>query len=235
MHPSLTVIAASLALAAPALAEAPLARSAATGAVISTQAAAEPGFVVTAGVTLEFSDDEYGRGTGTSLGAEAYLEAEINGFYLGIYGMVTDEETDNEVDVYLGYRNELASGLSYDIGYTRYRYPRDGGDCCGEVTFGLFMPVADKLGLGLDLAYDPDARLGNAYVYGEYQVSDKLTLSANYGVREVAEAPSEREWDFGAGYAITDETALDLRYYEGSAYDGYLALAASFDTTLFGD
>ncbi len=235
MHPSLTLIAATLALATPALADTPRARSAATGAVISTQGDTAAGFVVTAGITLEFTSGEYGRDTGTSLSAESYIEGEINGFYLGVYGMATDEKTDNEVDIYLGYRGELASGLSYDIGYTRYYYPRAGGDCCGEVTLGLFLPVGDKVGLGLDLAYDPENELGNAYVYGEYYVSDKWTLSANYGVYEVEDYPSQREWDFGAAYAVTDQTAIDLRYYDGSDYDGYFALAISLDTTLFGN
>jgi uncharacterized protein (TIGR02001 family) len=235
MHPTLTVFAAALALAAPAGAEPPLARSATTGAVVSTQDAAASGFVVTGGITLEFTNGEYGRGTGPSRSVEAYVEAEINGFYLGIDGLATDEKTDNEVDYYLGYRRQLASGLSYDLGYTRYTYPRDGGNCCGEVTLGLSRLVGDKLDLDLDLAYDPVARTGNLYVSGEYYPSDRWTLSANYGVYQVEEAPSEREWDFGAGYAITDTTALDLRWYDSTAYDGYLALALSFDTTLLGD
>ncbi|MGQ0566325.1 MAG: hypothetical protein ACT4OK_14815 [Gemmobacter sp.] len=231
----LTLLAPILALATPALAEAPLVRSAATGAVVSRQDAPSPGFIVTGGMSLEFTDGEYGRDTGTSVSVDAYLEAEVNGFYLGVYGEMTDEESDDEVNLYLGYRSELASGLSWDVGYTRYYYPNDGGDCCGEVTLGLYQPLGDSFALGLDLAWDPDAEIGNAYVYGEYYVSDKWTLSANWGVYEVEEAPSEQEWDFGAGYAITDKTALDLRWYDGSEYDGYVALLISFDTTLLGN
>lgn len=59
MHRTLTAVAAILTLAAPALAEGPV-------AAISTQDAATPGFVVTGGVTLKFSNGEYGRGTGPS-------------------------------------------------------------------------------------------------------------------------------------------------------------------------
>lgn len=235
MHTTLTALAVALAATVPARADVPIVRSAATGAVIGTQEAPAAGFIVTGGVTLEYSSGEYGRGTGPSLSAEGYVEAEVNGFYLGLYSLVTDEEVDNENNYYLGYRRELASGLSYDIGYTRYDFPNAGGNCCGEVTLGLFAPLGDKVGLGLDLAYDPDAEISNAYVYGEYYLSDKWTLSANYGFFEVEEAPRVREWDFGAGYALTDETALDLRWYDANAYDGYLALALSFDTTLFGD
>ena len=227
MHRTLTAVAAILTLAAPALAEGPV-------AAISTQDAATPGFVVTGGVTLEFSNGEYGRGTGPSRSTGAYAEAGINGFYVGIDGLLTDEKTDNEVDYYLGYRRELASGLSYELGYTRYSYPRDGGDCCGEVTVGLSAPLGDKLAFDLDLAYDAQAKIGNVYLAGDYTASDRWTLSANFGLYEVADVGREREWDFGAAYAVTDETALDLRWYDSTAYDGYLAVAVSFDTTLFG-
>jgi uncharacterized protein (TIGR02001 family) len=220
----------ALTIAAPALSQTV---SADTAATLSTQDA--PGaFVVYTGLGLEFTSDEYGRGTGTSISLDSYIEAEINGFYFGIYGERTDEKIDNEVNLYFGYRNELESGFSYDLGYTRYIYPNDGGNCCGEITFGLFAPVGEQLGFGLDLAYDPDARIGNVYVLAEYYASEKWTISANYGVYEVEGASSEQEWDFGATYALTDEAALDLRYYDGSEYDGYMALYLSFDTTLFG-
>jgi uncharacterized protein (TIGR02001 family) len=206
-------------------------------ATLAAPAAAQtaPPVIVTGGISLEFAHDEYGKGTGASVSADGYVEAEIDGFYLGVYGMVTDERTDDEVDLYLGYRRDLDSGFSYDIGYTRYVYPNDGGDCCGEVTLGLFAALGERLGLGLDLAYDPEARLANAYLHAEYGANERWTLSANYGVYEVEDAPSEQEWDIGAVFTLSDETALDLRWYDGSDYDGYLALAVSFDTTFIGN
>ena len=209
----------SLALDSPALAQTPEA----------------PVLVVTGGIALEFSDGEYGRGTGPSLSTGAYIEAEISGFYLGVSGEMTDERTDNEVDYYLGYRRDLDTGFSWDVGYTRYTYPRDGGDCCGEVTLGLFTSVGDKVGLGLDLAYDPASDLGNAYLSAEYDLDDNWTLSANYGACEVDAEPMVREWDFGAGYVLSDELALDMRWYDSDGYDGYAAVSVSFDTTLFGN
>lgn len=138
------------------------------------------------------------------------------------------------MDIYLGYRNELASGLSYDFGYTRYIYPNAGGDCCGELTASLGVPIGDKLSTSLDLAYDPDASLGNAYLGVAYQATDTFGLSANYGVYKVADAPSEQEWVFGVTYSLSDEAAVDLRYYDGSEYvDSYIGLSVTFDTTIF--
>lgn len=194
---------------------------------------ATSGFAIYGGGAIELSYEEYGQGTGGSISGEAYMEAELQGFYLGVWAMATDEETDNEIDLYFGYRNSLDSGFSYDIGYARYYYPNDGWDCCGEITLGLYTPVGDKVGLGLDLAYDPDNEVGNAYVYGEFYATDSWTISANYGSYEVVDASSETEWDFGATYAIGDETGVDLRWYDGSEYDGYFALSLAFDTTIF--
>ena len=153
--------------------------------------------------------------------------------YAGIWGQVAQDSSLSEVDLYLGYRNETAAGLSYDFGYARYFYPNDGGDCCGELTASLGVPVGEKLTTTFDLAYDPAASLGNAYVEVAYQATDKFGLSANYGVYEVEAAPSEREWDFGVTYGLTDESAVDLRYYDGSEYAGsYIGLSVTFDTTL---
>ena len=54
------------------------------------------------------------------------------------------------------------------------------------------------------------------------------------GLRGDAE-PTVREWDFGGGYALSDELALDMRWYDSDGYDGYAAVSVSFDTTLFGN
>jgi uncharacterized protein (TIGR02001 family) len=196
--------------------------------------AAAQGITVYGGAELEYKFDENGPGTGNNGYLSAYVEAELSGFYTGIWGQVADDDLLNEVDLYLGYRNETAGGVSYDFGYTRYIYPNDGGDCCGELTVSLGVPVGEKLSTELELAYDPEAKLGNAYLEVAYQATDKFAVSANYGVYEVEAAPSEQEWDFGVTYGLTDEAAVDLRYYDGSDYvDSYIGLSLTFDTTIF--
>ena len=186
------------------------------------------------GGELEFAFEEDGPGTGTNSYLSAYLELESRGFYAGIWGQIANDDLADEVDLYLGYRNELASGVSYDVGYIRYIYPNDGGDCCGELTLSLGAPVGEKLSLSLDLAYDPENELGNAYVGAAFAATDRLEVSANYGVYEVADAGSEREWDLGAAWALSDEAGVDLRYYDGSEYAGsYIGLSLTWDTTVF--
>lgn len=185
------------------------------------------------GGELEFLFDPDGADSGTTSNLSAYLELEKAGFYAGIYGAVANDPVANEADVYLGYRAETAGGFSYDLGYSRYFYPNDGGNCCGEVTLSLGMPFGDKFSGSFDAAYDPEAKLSNAYVGLEFYANDKITLSANYGTYQVADAGSEQEWDFGVGYALNDEVAIDLRYYDGTDYvESYVGLSVSFDTTL---
>ena len=217
----------------PAWAEQPRAISAATATTISAQDdAGALGFIVYGGGAIELSHGEYGAGSGSSISFEAYIEAELKGFYAGVWVQKTDEKSDDEVDVYLGYRKDLDSGFAYDLGYTRFFYPNDGGNCCGEVALTVSVPVGDKIGLNLNIAYDPDSQLANGDLEGKYYLSDKWTVSAKYGISQVEDDVNQREWEFGATYDLSDTTALDLRWYEGSDYPGYAALYLSFDTTL---
>lgn len=196
--------------------------------------AAAQDFFVYGGAELEFLLEPNGADSDNINTLDAYIELEKAGFYIGLFGEISSDEIADEVDVYLGYRGETSGGFSYDIGYSRYIYPNDGGDCCGEITLSLGTPLGDKFGASLDLAYDPEASLGNAYMGLEFYATDQITISANYGTYEVDGAGSEQEWDFGAGYALTDEVAIDLRYYDGSEYvDSYVGLALTFDTTIF--
>jgi len=78
--------------------------------------------------------------------SSAYLEAEVQGFYAGFQGLVANDDAATEISLYAGYRQELASGFSYDLSYTRYLYPNDGGDCCGEIGLSLGVAVGERLG-----------------------------------------------------------------------------------------
>lgn len=200
-------------------------------AITPEQPPSTPGPAFFTGGAVQLSHGEYGEDEGSSLSSEAYVDGEINGFYAGIWATATDQQDDNEVDLYHGYRNELDTGFGYDVGYTRYCFPNDGWNCCGEITLGLFSPIGDKFGAGLDLAYDPDNAVGNAYAYGEYYATNDWTVSANYGSYEVVGAESETEWDFGATCSVNDEAGVDLRWYDGTGHDGYFAISLAFGTT----
>jgi hypothetical protein len=191
--------------------------------------------LVYGGAELEFYREEFGPGTGNSSYLSGYVEAETNGFFGGLWAEIADDDIYNEVNVYLGYRGETAAGLSYSAGYIRYIYPNDGGDCCGEVFVGLGLPLGETVSTTLDLAYDPENDLGNAYVGFTLAATEAIEVSANYGVYELEAAGSEREWDLGASYALGESSAIDLRYFDGSEYvDSYFGLSLTWDTTLLG-
>ncbi len=182
------------------------------------------------GAALVYSIEPDGPGTGNRLAFQPYIEAEASGFYAGLWLSLADESVANEVDIYLGYRNETATGMTYDFGYTRYYYPNDGGNCCGELTVALGTSVGDKLSLAVEAAYDPEASIGTASIGADYALTDVFSLGAAVGVTDNG---NEQEWEFGGSYYVTDEAYIDLHYYEGSDYDGYVELTLSFDTTLF--
>lgn len=171
-------------------------------------------FFVYGGAELEVLSEPDGAGSDNSSTLNAYIELEKSGFYAGLFGEIANDLTADELDVYLGYRAPAAGAISYDIGYSRYIYPNDGGDCCGELTLALGAALGDRFGASLDLAYDPEASLGNAYLGLEFYATDAINLSANYGTYEVDGAGSEQEWAVGAAYGLTDDAAVDVRYYD---------------------
>lgn len=132
-----------------------------------------------------------------------------NGFYVGNWNSTVKYGKANvEIDLYAGYANELASGLGYDVGVTRFIYPgaENGGNyneayiafSYGIATFKatrglsdsvkkqsrysltLSQPVNDKLAVNLVLA-DRNKRAGdfNDFAVGaDYDLGDGMSLSA---------------------------------------------------------
>jgi uncharacterized protein (TIGR02001 family) len=187
-----------------------------------------------AGTELEYLTEPGGADGGDSARLSGYVEAESNGFYLGVWGRVDSVSVANEIDLYLGYRQSLDSGFDYSLSYTRYIYPNDGGDCCGEIGVTVGQTLGDQFYVYSEAYYDPEAELGSVYAGAEFYATDAITLSGSFGLYNATANRDETEWDLGASYALGEETALDLRYYEGSEYDGYVGLSVTFDTTLFG-
>jgi hypothetical protein len=166
----------------------------------------------------------------------AYLEVERAGFYAGFEGLVANDSAATEVSLYAGYRQDLATGFSYDLFYTRYFHPNDGGDCCGEIGLSLGVAVGERLELLTDLTIDPDTSLGSVEVGAEQQLTDQLALSANFGLFQQEEEPDERTWDLGVIYALDDTAAVEFRYYDSSAEEtGYFGLLLTFDTEILGN
>lgn len=191
--------------------------------------------VVYGGASLGFDIEPDGAGSDNATSLSAYIELEKGSLYGGLSGTVKNDSASNEVDVYAGYRDERDSGLSYGVVYTRYLYPNDSASNFGELGLSLGQTLGEKAAVSLDVYYDHTNKLASAYVGAEFYATDTITLSANYGVYENDGAPNEQEWDLGVTYGLSDEAAVDLRYFDGSDYtDGYFGLELSFDTTILG-
>lgn len=198
-------------------------------ACVASPALAETTF--SAGGTLEFYHDPAGPGSKEEIDASIYGEAEINGFYLGASALKSNDSTLDEFSLGAGYRGDM-SGIGYDVALTRYVYPRDSLSNYTELTLGLSRDFDDRLSGSLDFGYDLSNKAANAYIGASYAATDKLGLSANFGVYEVAGLSNESEWDLGATYALTDQMSADLRWYDGTDYtDGYVGLIFSWDTS----
>lgn len=197
-------------------------------------AGAAEGVTVTGGVTL--TTDYVFRGVSFSAHGPAvqpYIEAELNGFYAGVWGSNVDfgpgGTDDFEVDYYLGYRGETAGGFSYDLNYARFTFDST-GDCCGEFNVVLGYPLGEKVGLSAVFAYDPVADTLASAAGASYAFNDSFSVSGSYGYDQ---ALSHNYWDVGASYALNDTTSLDLRYFETDDTNALIVAGVSFDFNLF--
>ncbi len=163
-----------------------------------------------------------------------YLEGDLDNFYLGFSTDAYNESVLNEVDLSLGYRSNTPIGLTYDVSYTRYLYPNDGGDCCGDIYLKLTYPLTPTLTGKFEGDYYPESKLSEAHLSVIYDMNDKITLTARVGTVRNDGAPNTNEWEVAAAYAIGNETSVKLHYYKGNDYDGYFGLNLNWDTTIFG-
>jgi hypothetical protein len=171
---------------------------------------------------------------GATRSLSAYLEAEHDGLYGGILGKVTSEADADKIQLSFGYRAETERGFSYDLSYTRFFFPNEGGDCCGELALAVGQSLNDRIAVTGEITFDPEASLGSVTLGTEFLLSDAVALSANFGLFEEEGSGIEQEWDAGVIWSFSEEAALDVRYFDGSSQEGYLGLLLTFDTTIFG-
>jgi hypothetical protein len=206
---------------------------------VVTGAAQAQDVIVYGGAALDFTYEEFGPGSGTTTYLSGYSEFDLGGFYAGVWAQLASDDLLDEVDLYLGYRSELASGLSYNAYYTRYYYPNDGYDGGGEFALEVDVPVTETFAVGTEVYYTPafegTSSLWSGYVGGAFLAGDFFEISGLYGSYEVDGASNEEEWELGATYFLGEETSVDFRYYDGTEYESsYLGLTLAWDTTLLG-
>ena len=78
--------------------------------------------------------------TDNSPAIQGGFDIDYKGIYAGVWGSninFGDDESSMELDLYVGYSNEIA-GLTYDLGYVQFTYPNDSDALnFGEAYLGL--------------------------------------------------------------------------------------------------
>ena len=184
---------------------------------------------VSAGATLtsEYLANGIKQSDGVAL--QPWIEAEIQGFYFGMWASNTSSAivgSDMEVDLYAGYRNEVGK-FSYDLSYARYFYRSPSVNCCGEVILSMGVAATDALSLGVRFAHDPVADVTNSRLTLDYAVNDKIGISAAAGTISNA----HDYWSVGGSYAISDNVSLSASWNDTSITKGLavVALDVSFN------
>lgn len=165
-------------------------------AQIGDTPAPAPAFTITGNVTIA---SQY-RFRGISLSDEQVaLQGTINlnhesGFYAGVWGSSLDGfgelgGSNLELDLYAGYKHQVAEGVTIDAGLLYYAYPgSSGGDfeffepyANVSVTRG---PVTGKVGIAFAPSQDGLANNSNVYVFGDASLAipnTPVTLTGHIG------------------------------------------------------
>lgn len=191
------------------------------GALVAASAA--PAFAqdvtVTSNVTLV---SDYVWRNVTQSNYDATIQGGIDlttssGFYLGTWASGVDfengpDDTNLEVDLYGGYRFDLA-GIAADVGAIYYAYPDSGGsDINFWEVYGKLSKTFDNVTLSGSLNYDPDNETLFADAAVGLAVTPEFSLSAGYGT--YLDGFGEYSgWNAGGSWAVGGVT-LGARYHD---------------------
>lgn len=178
------------------------------------------------------------RGVAWSRGPAVQLRIDHdtpNGWYAGAFASsaAVNGRGQGQLIVYAGRAGRLSSTLSWDAGFTRMRFSRDGYGDTTEFQAGLTLRSATAR-----VFYSPDYYGQGRSVYldlgGAYGLSDHLSLALHTGVLH-ATGSGAPAYAYGAASASNYGSAYAYAYGGGAAardrIDARLALAAGFGDT----
>jgi uncharacterized protein (TIGR02001 family) len=153
-----------------------------------------------------------------------------SGFYVGTWGSSVSFAGGTEVDVYGGWKGEVAKGVTVDTGVVYYIYPNAGSGVDSDF-FEPYASVAGNIGpvgakVGIAYAFGDQSALGdddNLYLYTDLTgaiPSTPVTLNAHFGFSKGDSALSTLQagdndyldWSVGADYAVAKNLTLGLKY-----------------------
>ena len=145
-----------------------------------------------------------------SSNGEGYVALSYAGITAQIYAesVYDDPTADYLMELSLGYGNELASGLSYDLTLTGY-YIEDSYDDY-SVTLGLGYGLTDAISIGGAVEYFPDSEITDASASVEYAFSDAIS------------------------YGFAEGAAFSLLYEDADNAASTVSFILSYDFNVFG-
>lgn len=181
---------------------------------------------VTVTGNIAFTNDYVFRGfsqTDESPAIQAGVDATVsNGVYIGAWISNVDfgDETDAEIDVYGGYRTELA-GFAVDVGAVGYLYA--GAPDQPEYDYVEFKAAASRaigpVTAGAAVFYSPDFfGIDEDATYAEANLSfvpaTNWTVSGAVGKQWLDITDDYTTWNAGVSLALTEHVVVDARYYD---------------------
>lgn len=159
--------------------------------------------------------------TGEDPAVQAGVDVTIGSFYAGTWASNVDfgDKTDAEIDLYGGVRGET-SGFAWDVGFVSYLYagePHGAGYNYNELKLGVSRAIG-PVTAGAVVYYSPDFYgADKTATYGELNASftpaAKWTVSGAVGKQWLDVSDDYATWNAGVAYALTDNLALDVRYF----------------------
>jgi uncharacterized protein (TIGR02001 family) len=180
-------------------------------------------------VTSNYLSDGLSQ-TGNSPAIQPYFEIAKNGFYAGVWASNLKDDVGNraELDLSLGYRGEVGSGLGYELGYTQHFYDKTRA-ASSELAVSLGIPVTDLLSVSGEVSYDLAEKTFGESLGAEFVLADAWTLHADVGR---ADPSASVNWTAGVGYALDDRTMLDFQVQDTASTSPLLGLSVNY---AFGD
>lgn len=200
-----------------------LSAAALAAALLSAPAASaqEVDVAFNAGVVSDYVFRGFSQ-SGEDSAVQGGIDVTAGSFYAGAWASQVDfgDTTDFEVDLYGGYRTEVA-GVALDFGVVAYLYT-DTPDATDYDYVELKAGASRTIGpvtVGGVVYWSPDffgVDEEATYVEGSvaFVPAEKWTLSAAVGHQTLDVSDDYTTWNAGVAYALAENLAVDVRYYD---------------------
>ncbi|MDP3400156.1 MAG: TorF family putative porin [Brevundimonas sp.] len=187
----------------------------------AAHAQSEPEVAYNIGVVTDYVFRGFSQ-SDEDLALQGGIDVGVDGFYVGGWASTVDfgDGTDAEVDIYGGYRTQLA-GFDVDIGAVAYLYV--GQPSAADYDYIELKAAASRaIGpatVGVVTYYSPDffgvdEEAFYAEVKSSFALSPSLTASGALGHQSLDVNDDYATWNVGLTYAFPSLFSLDVRYHD---------------------